>query len=216
MTFGERLICLRTEKGYSQKECAEKLGIEVPTYNRWERGNNRPDYGTLIKLADFFDVSTDYLVGFSDFRSPDPNKQAASAFIGLKDDALESIFSFTRNAENFNGNHYLNQFLGSKLFSSFFICFQEWITAKQALEVAFEKARKGFLALTSIEDVRDEIEQINVWDCVYKGHPLFNIGSVSPDYKKKREDFLIKERLLDKAFEEIKEDTYNNCVTKKV
>lgn len=46
-----------------QKEVAERLKINQVTYNRYEKGEREPDNDTLKKIADFFNVSTDYLLG---------------------------------------------------------------------------------------------------------------------------------------------------------
>ena len=61
-----RLKALRTEKGLSQKEIAEYLGISQPAYANYERQAREADYDTLNKLADYFNVTTDYLLGRED------------------------------------------------------------------------------------------------------------------------------------------------------
>ena len=70
--FNERLMDLRKSKGIDQKECAKRLGLQVASkYNKWEKGANRPNYETLCQLANFFDVTTDYLLGVTeDKRQP--------------------------------------------------------------------------------------------------------------------------------------------------
>lgn len=54
---------LRKERGMTQKEVAERLGIGGSTMTMYETGRREPNMETLIKIADFFDVSTDYLLG---------------------------------------------------------------------------------------------------------------------------------------------------------
>ena len=49
--------------GFSQEALAEELEVNVKTIQRYEAGKSRPDTHTLIKMATFFDVSTDYLLG---------------------------------------------------------------------------------------------------------------------------------------------------------
>lgn len=66
MKYGDRLKQLRNEKKLSQQELADKLGINRSTYARYETSATQPDYETLQKLADFFDVSIDYLLGRTD------------------------------------------------------------------------------------------------------------------------------------------------------
>lgn len=62
MEFGEFLAELRKEKGYLQKEVAAYLNVTVATISNYEKGVHTPDLNTLSKLADFYDVSTDYLL----------------------------------------------------------------------------------------------------------------------------------------------------------
>ena len=61
--FKDRLKELRIEKELSQSKLAEKLGVDFRTISNWENGVRKPDIDTLVKIARFFDVSTDYLLG---------------------------------------------------------------------------------------------------------------------------------------------------------
>lgn len=63
MNIGERLIKLREEKGYLQRDVAEKVGIAPNTLSGYERNLRSPDPGTLVKLANFYGVSVDDLLG---------------------------------------------------------------------------------------------------------------------------------------------------------
>lgn len=58
-----RLKELRTELGYLQSEVADKLGISLLAYIKYERGISQPSKKILAQMADFFDVSVDYLLG---------------------------------------------------------------------------------------------------------------------------------------------------------
>lgn len=57
---------IRIEKGFTQKQIADGLGIAEQAYQRYEYGRTMPSALILIALADYFDVSLDYLVGRSD------------------------------------------------------------------------------------------------------------------------------------------------------
>lgn len=72
MSFQDRLIDLRKSKKLTQKEIAETIGISVLGYQRYEYGTREPAFHVLIALADYFNVSLDYLVGRSD--NPEINK----------------------------------------------------------------------------------------------------------------------------------------------
>lgn len=62
MTFSEKLVLLRKEKGLSQEELAEILEVSRQSVSKWESGQSLPDYPKLLILSNVFDVSTDYLL----------------------------------------------------------------------------------------------------------------------------------------------------------
>lgn len=62
MDFSEKLVQLRNVNGILQKDLAEKLGLNLHTYQRFEYGEQEPRMSTLIALADFYGVSLDELV----------------------------------------------------------------------------------------------------------------------------------------------------------
>ncbi len=61
-----RIKELREEKNISQLVLAEKIGTSQRNIGRWENGENEPSYSQLVKLADFFNVTLDYLVNRED------------------------------------------------------------------------------------------------------------------------------------------------------
>ncbi len=65
--FEIRLKEMRRLCGYTQKQMAEFLKITQPSYIRYENGSSEPSQENLVKIADIFDVSVDYLLGRKDF-----------------------------------------------------------------------------------------------------------------------------------------------------
>lgn len=63
MTFGERLAELRKKQDLSQNELAKKLNISKSTLAMYETDKRQPNFETQTKIADFFEVSVDYLLG---------------------------------------------------------------------------------------------------------------------------------------------------------
>ena len=66
MEFGKRLRAIRMEKKKTQKQTAEMLEMKLRSYQTYEHGVREPSIKKLIVLADFFDVTLDYLMGRTD------------------------------------------------------------------------------------------------------------------------------------------------------
>ena len=64
--FGKKLRLLRKLKGYTQEQLAEILNTTRSCISNYELGNRQPDNETVSAVADFFDVSIDYLMGRSE------------------------------------------------------------------------------------------------------------------------------------------------------
>lgn len=61
--FNENLKWAREQKGLSQKDVAEKIGVAKSTYSLYESGNREPNVQTIKKIANVLDVSADELLG---------------------------------------------------------------------------------------------------------------------------------------------------------
>ena len=70
--LSQRLRQLRTEKGMKQQDMADQFGQSLRAYQYYESGTRHPEYLHLLALADFFDVSLDYLTGRSESRQKLP------------------------------------------------------------------------------------------------------------------------------------------------
>ena len=64
----ERLQMLREERGWKQSDMARRLWVSQSTYSGYETGKIQVPVDTLLKLADIYDVSMDYLMGRTDER----------------------------------------------------------------------------------------------------------------------------------------------------
>ena len=61
--LNERIKQLRTERGLSQVDLAEKLGVSKQSVSNWENDNIQPSIEMLLKISRIFSVTTDYLLG---------------------------------------------------------------------------------------------------------------------------------------------------------
>ena len=66
ITLGKRLKELREERGLTQKQVADALGIHSVTYLHYEKGHHEPPLSLLADMAAFFGESVDYLLGLVD------------------------------------------------------------------------------------------------------------------------------------------------------
>ena len=66
--LSERILALRREHGVLQLEIAAAIGVSLRTYQRVEYGDREPTASSIVALAKFYGVSTDYLLGVSDER----------------------------------------------------------------------------------------------------------------------------------------------------
>lgn len=95
-----RLKLLREEKGLFQSDIAKILGISNAAVGFYETGKRDMGTETVVKLADFFNVSTDYLLGKSDIRNPEDKIKEEFEFAyhkemeGLTDEEIADALRF--------------------------------------------------------------------------------------------------------------------------
>ena len=65
--FGVRLKELRIQKGLQQIDVAKVLNCSYVTISRWEMGVRNPSLDDIVRIANYFNVTTDYLLGLQDF-----------------------------------------------------------------------------------------------------------------------------------------------------
>jgi len=88
----DRLITVRKNKGLSQYEAAERLGYSRGKLSNYEQGSRQPDNKTLNELADFYEVTTDYLLGRSeDSRLTEKQDKEINEKVKKINDLIESL-----------------------------------------------------------------------------------------------------------------------------
>ena len=65
--FAQRLKELRLDNSLTQAELANALSVDQRTVSNWEKGIREPDFESLMKIARYFNVSADYLIGRVDY-----------------------------------------------------------------------------------------------------------------------------------------------------
>ena len=91
MSFSEKLKDLRIEHGDTQSGLATKLNVSQNAVYNWENGKREPNLETILRIADIYCVSTDYLMGLSD---KEENLCNMTAFVDEIDDYLQEVGEF--------------------------------------------------------------------------------------------------------------------------
>ncbi|MFZ4897298.1 helix-turn-helix domain-containing protein [Enterococcus durans] len=90
MNFGERLKQLRNSRGWTQSQFGEKINVTKASISGYENGTRSPDKETLVKIAEIFNVSVDYLLG----RTDNPNPSTSDISDADLDDILDGVMSW--------------------------------------------------------------------------------------------------------------------------
>lgn len=101
MGFDERVKFLRKENKLNQDDLAEILNIDRSTVGKWEAGKCKPTVDMLVVLADYFKVSTDFLLGLSDTRAEMSERPKTSTIddnlSGNKRELIKSLIAFSES-----------------------------------------------------------------------------------------------------------------------
>lgn len=90
--LADRYIALRADAGYkTQRSFAAAIGINYKTIDSHENGRRPMSHETLIKYADFFGVSTDFLLGRTNVKSPNAKIRGICNRLGLSEEAVLAI-----------------------------------------------------------------------------------------------------------------------------
>lgn len=92
--LSDKLRKLRATTKYTQSELAQKIDVARTTYAMYEQGNREPDYETIQRIANFYDTTTDYLLGLTE----NPNKVRKD-----EKDIAKRLEEFKRDLTNSDG-----------------------------------------------------------------------------------------------------------------
>lgn len=90
MDFKQRLKQLRKKNNLTQSQLADRLGLQSAAISKYETGQTEPSLAMLVVMAKLFQVSIDYLVGYSDVESPELDE------ISMTHQEIELIKRFRR------------------------------------------------------------------------------------------------------------------------
>ena len=109
--FPRVLSLLRKEKGISQKEAANQLGVSQALLSHYEKGIRECGLDFLIRAADFYGVSADYLLGLTDTKTTNEDVQAVCRVTGLKEDNIYDLMGLPEPQDAPYLREMVNEFL---------------------------------------------------------------------------------------------------------
>ncbi|WP_171641819.1 helix-turn-helix domain-containing protein [Paenibacillus phytorum] len=97
MKYGDRIALLREKRGLTQEELSTKIGISRAALSHYETNRREPDYETINKIANFFNVTVDYLLGRTDQPQTvlDHDVREFVEHLDLTDESILKKFSLT-------------------------------------------------------------------------------------------------------------------------
>lgn len=96
--FAQAIRQLMEEQGITQDTLAKETRRSRQTVSQYVNGISEPGYDTLVKIADYFGVSTDYLLGRSDIKTVDTTAQAVIAYTGLSEENVLTLHNMLIHA----------------------------------------------------------------------------------------------------------------------
>lgn len=95
-----RLRTLLKENGVTQQEIADYIGKKRQVISRYADGSSSPDWQTIVQFAEFFNVSTDYLLGLTNYTGHDTGMRAACDYTGLSETSLRLLRGESEEGSN--------------------------------------------------------------------------------------------------------------------
>ena len=202
--LGKRLAELRNKKGLSQYELAERLGFSRGKLANYEQGSRQPDYDTLLKLSEYFGVSTDYLLGRTDEMNGRVSIELMKAFAEILNRRYElDIIKTNRNLTNNEIDEYklISNYLHGNPFKLEIEHINAWMNLSEQNKV-FEVKNELNKVTVAGQQITLSIEELQLFNELKKHPIMFNDLASDPEAKVKE---LIKLYKVKKLF--LEEDT---------
>ncbi len=102
MNFGERLKKIRKNKGFTQEELAEKVGISRSNIANYENNKNMPSVDILVKLSNALDVFIDYIIGYTSIENPKKELEEYLSSLDLTKEEYEKTVDNIKRTQQFH------------------------------------------------------------------------------------------------------------------
>lgn len=188
--FSARLKELRGER--TLQEVANEIGITRVALGYYEKGERKPDIEILYRIADFYKVSSDYLIGISDVKTQDIEIKGIASKTGLSEKNIEKICNFNERLRQYIEP--LNLIIQSLNFTTALHYASKYIQDVKILNILDKKRNE------------QRVEAFSEPDGFVNGKPVYNwpfTDELDEHYKKKENEKNLNEYFIDKAFKHI-------------
>ena len=187
--------------GKKQQEIADNIGVSRQALNKWVNGETVPDIFSAAKIADLFNVSTDYLTGRTGTKSVNPEIQAACEVTGLSEDAVRNLIKAQKIKSSFFNP--ADEFIKCSDFDMFVLYIQQYITSILCTDIEYNAAHNKMNLI--LEFMKKN--QLSVRDMEVMGIRFLNNNNISLNTESWINN-LIKD-FLDKLTEKLLKDNPN-------
>lgn len=210
-TIGMRINTLLAEHNKRQKDLAYFLGVTDNTISYFVNGNRIPNTEQIIKIAEFFNVSSDFILGISDVSSIDENLKSVCEYTGISESAIDKIKELN-NDEMIIFNALIGECQLKDLID---ILLSEMIKKTESFEIA-KTFKKEFIFECNIPTLNDDqfwnVAEYMMYPLIKKFVCLFlKSNCENNDILKKYNDIdvLYNDFLSNNAFSDIKKILFN-------
>lgn len=189
--FRERLKELRG--GTRLQDVAKDIGISRASLGYYENGDRKPDIEILMKLADYYHVSSDYLLGVSDVKRADSTIQSMALKTGLSEKVINKLCYYNERMTDYTKA--LNIVLQSLNFESALHHIPKYIQTVKIVDLLRKQRRGRYEEVLNSEP-----------DGMVNGKPVYNwpyCDDLEKNYEENEKEMILQEYSIDKAFKYI-------------
>lgn len=177
--FHERLKLLLEESGHNQVWLAKTLGFSTPSVNGWTQ-DSEPSFSTLCKIAELFDVTTDYLLGITESKSTNFSLRACAQITGLSDEAIFSLLSVYRGILGTTDSYQIESISALLENHELILTLDHFLRCKSNYGEVFGNDLEATIDLLGIEKmlwelrerVKDDLSEIAIQDEEYRANQI--------------------------------------------
>lgn len=154
--FPVRLSKFMKEKNITQTELAKNINVTRQAISLYANGQSTPDINILCKIAKYFKVSSDYLLGLSNSKSSNINDREVCSTLGLTDESIETLKALKNNKHPLSTENYLraiNDFISYSYIDGFLDFLIQYVYFDKSSSVfeTYNKAKQNIKEVKSIQ-----------------------------------------------------------------